>query len=89
MMLCRCGRGHSKTGQTGDHRDCIDHCNDLSEGIETFSEAEIIVHARHDDTARCLATIPGIGPITASLIAATVVDIGLGKRRGNSPPGSA
>jgi len=28
-----------------------------------------------DPTARRLATIPGIGPITASLIAATVVDI--------------
>ena len=31
-------------------------------------------HARHDETARRLATIPGIGPITASLIAATVGD---------------
>ncbi len=30
-------------------------------------------------TARRLATIPGIGPITASLIAATVVDISLFK----------
>jgi error-prone DNA polymerase len=35
--------------------------------------------ARHDDTARRLATIPGVGPITASLIAATVVEIGLFK----------
>ena len=35
-------------------------------------EAEIVAHARRDDTARRLATIPGIGPITASLIAATV-----------------
>ena len=40
-------------------------------GIETF-EAEIVAHARRDETARRLATIPGIGPITASLIAATV-----------------
>jgi transposase len=55
-----------------------DYCNDLSEGIETF-EAEIVAHARHDETARRLATIPGIGPITASLIAATVGDIGLFK----------
>ena len=55
-----------------------DHCNDLSEGIETF-EAEIVAHARHDETARRLATIPGIGPITASLIAATVGDISLFK----------
>jgi transposase len=36
--------------------------------------AEITRHARHDGTARRLATIPGIGPITASLIAATVGD---------------
>ena len=35
-------------------------------------EAEITRHARQDATARRLATIPGIGPITASLIAATV-----------------
>ena len=55
-----------------------DYCNDLSEGIETF-EAEIVTHARIDETVRRLATIPGIGPITASLIAATVVDIGLFK----------
>lgn len=53
-------------------------CNDLSERIETF-EAEIVAHARHDETARRLATIPGIGPITASLIAATVGDISLFK----------
>ena len=37
-------------------------------------EAEITRHARHDGTARRLATIPGIGPITALLIAATVGD---------------
>ena len=37
-------------------------------------EREIAAHARHDDTARRLATIPGIGPITASLTAATVGD---------------
>ena len=37
-------------------------------------EAKITSHARHDETARRLATIPGIGPITASLIAATVGD---------------
>jgi transposase len=40
----------------------------------TELEARIVEHARHDDTARRLATIPGIGPITASLIAATVGD---------------
>jgi error-prone DNA polymerase len=51
-----------------------DRYHALAEGIETF-EAAIVAHARHDETARRLATIPGIGPITASLIAATVVDI--------------
>jgi transposase len=55
-----------------------DYCNDLSEGIETF-EAEIAAHARRDATACRLATIPGIGPMTASLIAATVGDISLFK----------
>jgi error-prone DNA polymerase len=35
-------------------------------------ERQIVAHARHTDTARRLATIPGIGPITASLLAATV-----------------
>jgi error-prone DNA polymerase len=64
----------AKQAITGLH----DHCNDLSEGVETF-EAEIVAHARRDETARRLATIPGIGPITASLIAATVVDISLFK----------
>jgi error-prone DNA polymerase len=50
----------------------------LAESIRAI-EVEIVAHARHDDTARRLATIPGVGPITASLIAATVVDIGLFK----------
>jgi len=54
----------------------FDQCRALGESIETF-EAEIVAHARHDDTARRLATIPGIGPITSSLIAATVADIGV------------
>ena len=53
----------------------LDHCRALAESIETF-EAEIVAQARHNETARRLATIPGIGPITASLIAATVADIG-------------
>ncbi len=56
----------------------FDQCRALDESIETF-EAEIVAHARRDDTARRLATIPGIGPITASLIAATVADIGVFK----------
>jgi error-prone DNA polymerase len=52
-------------------RGMLDHCGALAESLETF-DAEIVAHARHDETARRLATIPGIGPITASLIAATV-----------------
>ena len=43
----------------------------------TMLEKAIGAHAREDATARRLATIPGVGPITASLIAATVTDIGL------------
>jgi error-prone DNA polymerase len=50
----------------------------LSASIET-TETKIVAHARGDETARRLATIPGIGPITASLIAATVADIGMFK----------
>ena len=55
-----------------------DRFGELANGIKAF-EAEIVAHARSDETARRLATIPGIGPITASLIAATVVDISLFK----------
>jgi len=54
----------------------FDQCRALDGRIKAF-EAEIVAHARGDDTARRLATIPGIGPITASLIAATVADIGV------------
>jgi transposase len=53
----------------------LEHCRTTAEGIEAF-EAGIVAHARQDDSARRLATIPGVGPITASLIAATVGDIG-------------
>ena len=38
-------------------RGLLDHCGALAESIETF-EAEIVAHARHDKTARRLATIP-------------------------------
>jgi transposase len=64
----------AKQAITGLH----DYGKDLSEGVETFA-AEIVAHARRDETACRLATIPGIGPITASLIAATVGDITLFK----------
>jgi transposase len=59
-------------------RGLLDHCQALAESVVTF-EAGIVAHARRDETARRLATIPGIGPITASLIAATVGDIGMFK----------
>lgn len=55
-------------------REFLHHCGELSGSIEAL-EAMIVVHARQDGNARRLATVPGIGPITASLIAATVVDI--------------
>jgi len=49
----------------------LGQCRATAERIGAL-EAEIAAHARGDDTARRLATVPGIGPITASLIAATV-----------------
>jgi transposase len=52
-----------------------ERCRALGDGIEAL-EAEIVAHARRDEKARRLATIPGVGPITASLIAATVADAG-------------
>jgi transposase len=48
-------------------------CDRLDDSIGAI-EAQIVAHARHDESARRLATIPGIGPITASLIVATVAD---------------
>ena len=46
----------------------------LDEEISAL-EKSIVTHARQDETARRLMTIPGVGPITASLVAATVADI--------------
>ena len=57
-------------------KDLLEQCRALNKSIETL-EAEIVAHARRDETAGRLATIPGVGPITASLIAATVADIGV------------
>jgi len=45
----------------------------LDEQIETL-EAEIVAHAKNDEKARILDAIPGVGPITASLVVATVSD---------------
>jgi error-prone DNA polymerase len=49
------------------------HCGVVTARIAKL-EAQIVDHARHDETARRLATVPGIGPITASLISASVGD---------------
>ena len=57
----------------------LEQCRATAERIEAL-EAEIVAHAREDDIARRLATVPGIGPITASMIAATVGD-GIGHFR--------
>jgi transposase len=59
-------------------RELHEQCDSLSESIDKI-ETKIVAHARGDETARRLATIPGIGPITASLIAATVADISMFK----------
>src|SRR3712207_8258359 len=45
----------------------LEQCRATAERIEAL-EAEIVAHARRDVAARRLATIPGVGPITASLI---------------------
>ena len=46
-------------------------CHATTERIAGL-EKQIVAHARRSDVARRLATIPGVGPITASLITATV-----------------
>ena len=43
----------------------------LTERVETL-ERKIVAEVRRDDTTRRLATIPGIGPITAATIQALV-----------------
>lgn len=49
----------------------IEQLESLAEEIERL-EKKILAWHRSDDTSRRLATIPGIGPITASVIAAAV-----------------
>jgi transposase len=51
----------------------LEHWHATADRIKAL-EVEIVAHARQDDMARRLATVPGIGPITASLITATVGD---------------
>ena len=60
-------------------RELLGQYNAVRKRIQML-EAQIVDHARHDEAARRLATIPGIGPITSSLIAATVADFGVFKR---------
>jgi transposase len=50
----------------------IDALDDEIDQID--AEIEALVEA--DDTARRLMTIPGVGPVTTSAIAATVQDVG-------------
>jgi error-prone DNA polymerase len=72
-------KGISRLGElTALFAELHERCDSLSESIDTI-ETKIVAHARADETARRLATIPGIGPITASLIAATVTDISVFK----------
>ena len=60
-------------------RELYNQCDRLADSIEAI-EAKIVAHARGDERARRLATIPGIGPITASLVVASVVDFSVFKR---------
>ena len=45
--------------------------------------------ASQSEMSKLLATVPGVGVMGASAIAATVSDPSLFDRGGNSPPGSA
>ena len=63
------------TGARQAIRGSLERCLALGESVQAL-EAEIAAHARRGGTARRLATIPGVGPVSASLIAATVTDIG-------------
>lgn len=49
----------------------LDQCRAAAERIAAL-EAAIVAHARANETAKRLTTIPGIGPMAASLITATV-----------------
>nr|WP_249206846.1 IS110 family transposase [Gluconobacter cerinus] len=53
----------------------FEHSGKLDESIKCL-EAQIQMHAQQDEDARRLLTIPGIGPVTASLVVASVTDIG-------------
>ncbi|MFL5279504.1 MAG: IS110 family transposase [Rhodopila sp.] len=59
-------------------KELYNQCDRLADSIDAI-EAQIVAHARGDERACRLATIPGIGPITASLIVASVVDFSIFK----------
>jgi transposase len=54
----------------------IDRLDTISAEIRK-AEREIVEWCRNDDASRRLMTVPGIGPITASAIAAAVPDASL------------
>lgn len=51
----------------------VDQIRALTEQIQAL-EREIVANVRQDETARRLTTIPGVGPITAATIQASVPD---------------
>ena len=59
-------------------KELLEHCRILAASIEVL-EAQIVVVAGQDEAARRLATIPGVGPITASLTARRI-DAGLARK---------
>ena len=73
MALVSGGGEHPGCGPAGAWRSFTRSGQAVAERVAALEE-QIVRHARQDATARRLATIPGIGPITASLIAATVGD---------------
>jgi transposase len=50
------------------------------------SDRTIAAMARDHATARRLMTIPGLGPVTASAIAASIQDFSVSQARARSPP---
>lgn len=53
----------------------FEHYEKVAQSIDAL-EVQIRARAKSDEDARRLMTIPGVGPITASLIVASVADIG-------------
>ena len=53
----------------------FEHYEKVAQSIGAL-EARIRAHAKSNEDARRLMTIPGVGPVTASLVVASVADIG-------------